>query len=313
MRKNRIILMIFHSIQDMYDRYYWQGLGRKVTLSGHQIFYIDEGRSDEVILVLHGFPTSSFDFKDVLRTLKQKYRVIIPDHLGFGFSDKPHGDYSYSLVEQAQKIVELCQVLKLVKINVIAHDYGTSILTELLALNQSGELPIKLQKIILCNGSMLIHMAQLRPIQRLLRLPVLGPIIGRLSNKAVFRRNLKKILARPEAISESEISDMWDMIIINDGKRVIPKISRYTFERVRHYDRWIGALSRTQAEVLILWGMSDPVALADMAIELRNIISRSIFRSLPGLGHYPMLEDPHFWVQEVMDFLESDFEVIKRG
>ena len=125
--------MIFHSIQDMHDRYYWQGLGRKVTLSGHQIFYIDEGRSDEVILVLHGFPTSSFDFKDVLRTLKQKYRVIIPDHLGFGFSDKPHGDYGYSLGEQAQKIVELCQVLKLVKINVIENVFTTDQKREMIA------------------------------------------------------------------------------------------------------------------------------------------------------------------------------------
>ena len=284
-----------------------------MEVNGHQIFYIDEGNSEEVVLVVHGFPTSSFDFKNVLRTLANRYRVIIPDHLGFGFSDKPKSDYSYSLKEQAQKVIGLCKALNLTRVNVIAHDYGTSILTELLALDQSGELPFTLQKIILCNGSMLIHMSHLRPIQKLLRLPILGPLIGRLSNKALFRRNMKKILGRPDAITEPDITDMWDMIVLNGGKRVIPKISRYTYERIRLYKRWIGALSKTQAEIMVLWGMSDPIAVAGMTTELSKIIPRSVLRPLLNLGHYPMLEDAHFWVQEVIDFIESDFEVIKRG
>ena len=74
---------------------YWKSLGTFHTVLGNQVFVIDKGSAKETIVILHGYPTSSFDYWMVLDQLSENYRVIIHDHLGFGYSDKPL-DYSYS-------------------------------------------------------------------------------------------------------------------------------------------------------------------------------------------------------------------------
>jgi len=74
----------------------WQSRGKFISILGHDLFVIDEGESKETIVVLHGFPSASFDYYQVLPIWTKKYRVIIHDHPGFGFSSKKI-DYSYSL------------------------------------------------------------------------------------------------------------------------------------------------------------------------------------------------------------------------
>ena len=80
----------------------WEKAGQYVEVAGHRVFVMDTGANEprETIVILHGYPTSSYDYKDVLPRLSPEYRVIIHDHLGFGLSQKPD-DYSYSLFEQA--------------------------------------------------------------------------------------------------------------------------------------------------------------------------------------------------------------------
>src|SRR5689334_12977633 len=84
----------------------WQARGRRQRVFGHDVFVIEEGPRDDraPLLVLHGFPSSSFDFHLVLSILASKRRVIVHDHIGFGLSAKPER-YSYSLIEQAEAAV----------------------------------------------------------------------------------------------------------------------------------------------------------------------------------------------------------------
>ena len=77
----------------------WKNQGEFIRVKGHNLFVIDQGHSDKVMVILHGYPTSSYNYYKVLPELAKHYHVIIHDHLGFGFSDKPL-DYSYSLMEQ---------------------------------------------------------------------------------------------------------------------------------------------------------------------------------------------------------------------
>ena len=65
-----------------------------------------KGVGSETIILIHGFPTSSFDYNQVISTLAEQYQVVVFDHLGFGFSDKPV-DYTYSLIDQAEQALQL--------------------------------------------------------------------------------------------------------------------------------------------------------------------------------------------------------------
>ena len=112
------------------------------------------------MVVLHGYPTSTYDYYKVFPTLATDYRIVMHDHLGFGFSDKPR-DASYSLIHQADRALELWKNLGLKKVTLFAHDYGTSVATEIIARHNAGEVEIEIEKLILCNGSIHIELSQL--------------------------------------------------------------------------------------------------------------------------------------------------------
>ena len=133
---------------------HWKTAGTFYQIEDHQIFVIDEGDAEEVLCILHGYPSASFDYYKVIPTLTKHFRIIIHDHLGFGFSDKPL-DYSYSLIEQAEVALKLWERLGLQKIHILAHDYGTSVATEIVARNNLGFTAIDIQSLMLCKGFLL--------------------------------------------------------------------------------------------------------------------------------------------------------------
>ncbi|UCH28974.1 MAG: alpha/beta fold hydrolase, partial [Myxococcales bacterium] len=165
----------------------WRARGAYHTLHGHTLFAVDTGSDHSAdddkptLVLLHGYPTSSHDYYRVLPDLAAHYRVIVHDHLGFGLSDKPL-DYSYALHEQTDFAVLLWQQLGVRSAHVFAHDYGTSVATELLARWNRGFRPVALESITLCNGSVHIELARLRFIQKLLRNETVGPLVARLSS-----------------------------------------------------------------------------------------------------------------------------------
>ena len=88
----------------------WFSRGELVEVLGEKMFTLRQGNSTETIILIHGFPTSSFDYHDVIERLSQDFTVLVFDHLGFGFSDKP-ADYTYSLVDQAGQALALWRQL----------------------------------------------------------------------------------------------------------------------------------------------------------------------------------------------------------
>jgi haloalkane dehalogenase len=84
--------------------------------------YIDEG-TGRPILILHGNPTWSFYYRDLVRDLRNQYRCIVPDHIGCGLSDKP-GDWSYRITDHVGNILELVDHLDLGDVTLVVHDWG---------------------------------------------------------------------------------------------------------------------------------------------------------------------------------------------
>ena len=116
----------------------WKARGTYKTIQGHQLFLMDEGDADqETLLLIHGFPTASWDWWPVWSALRERYRVVAMDMLGFGFSDKPQG-HRYSIHEQADLVEGLVNELGLSRFHVLAHDYGDTVAQELLARQNEG-------------------------------------------------------------------------------------------------------------------------------------------------------------------------------
>ncbi len=282
----------------------WHESGSYVTIGGHKLFVMDVGSGAETIVILHGYPTSSYDFKAALPLLADKYRVIVHDHTGFGFSDKPT-DYSYSVMEQADRALVLWSKLGIERAHLVAHDYGTTVATEIIARRNLGLEPIQLQSVTLSNGSVHIELARLRFIQKLLRNRRIGPIVARLSSKRIFRKNMKQLWHDASKLSTEEVDAMWTLLPRNDGKKVLPFITQYLRERELFWHRWVGALRMNQLSTLFLWGRSDPITGENIARVHHEEMPGSRLNILDNAGHYPMIEAADRWADGVLAFLDS--------
>jgi len=147
---------------------------------------------------------------------------------------------------------------------------------------------------------MLIEMSKLLLSQKILRTSFWGPILAKLSSRAYFLYNFKKLWYDKSKINLDELNNIWDMLIHNDGRKVFSKISRYTFERAKFWHRWVGGLEKTDLNIHILWADKDPIAVIEMVDVLQEKISNNKVTILKDVGHYLMLEAPEQYASEVM-------------
>jgi pimeloyl-ACP methyl ester carboxylesterase len=276
----------------------WKNKGTFIKVNDYNVFVIDEGKADLILVILHGYPTSTFDYYKVLPELSKHYRVILHDHVGFGFSDKPE-QYSYSLIDQAEIAIQLWTKLELKKVTLLAHDYGTSVATEIIARHNKNEVELQIEKLILCNGSMHIELAKMRTIQRLLK-GRFGKHVAKFTNFPIFRKNMKSVYFNQSKVSKNELQQMWIQLIHNNGKKVIHLISRYNNERFTYWNRWIGALKETNIQTKIIWATEDPVAIKEMGELLSTEIPNNQLFWLENCGHFSMLESPIEWTKLVL-------------
>jgi pimeloyl-ACP methyl ester carboxylesterase len=283
----------------------WMSRGRMMRVFGRDVFVVVEGPDDaEPILLLHGFPSSSYDFHLALPVLAASRRVVVHDHLGFGLSEKPR-EYSYSLVEQAEVAIGVWRSLGIERGHIVAHDYGTSVATEILARRARGLCPVDAASVTLSNGSVHIDLASLTSSQKILRRPVLGRIFATLSNPVVFRAQIRRILGDARAVSDEELDMMWAGVARSEGRLRMPQLASYMEERKRFEHRWIGALTALDVPAHVLWGKRDPVAVPEIATLLAGEIPGARLTWLEELGHYPMLEAPARWAEAVSAFVDE--------
>ncbi|MEO7935634.1 MAG: alpha/beta fold hydrolase, partial [Dokdonella sp.] len=132
----------------------WRDSGRLFVCGKHQIFWREGGTRDRAcLLLIHGFPTSSWDWSAVWPELANHYRLIALDMLGFGFSDKP-ARHRYTIAEQADIHEELLHSLGINTYHVLAHDYGDTVAQELIARNHESSGASGLRSIGLLNGGL---------------------------------------------------------------------------------------------------------------------------------------------------------------
>lgn len=282
----------------------WKAGGQFHHDQEYNIFVRGEGRG-ETLLLIHGFPTASWDWQQLWPDLIQRYHVITLDMLGFGFSDKPR-NYPYSILDQANRIEQLLKQKEITSISIISHDYGDTVAQELLARFQERknkqETGVEIKSLCLLNGGLFPEVHRPLLVQKILMSP-LGSLVGRLFNRAKLGKNFKNIFGPNTQPTEVELDDFWTLVGGNGGCYVFHLLIRYMAERVQYRERWVGALQAAKIPLCFINGVADPISGQHMVERYRELIPNPQVMELKDIGHFPLIESPQAVLEHFLNFV----------
>ena len=270
----------------------WQSRGKLEAVLGHSIFVLDEGDSSlPTIVLLHGFPTSSWDWQPIWSELVKNYRLIALDMLGFGFSDKPNSR-TYTIHGQADIVEALVKTKGLTNFHVLAHDYGDTVAQELLARQLEGTGSGTWLSCCLLNGGLFPETHRALLTQKLLLSP-LGKFLNRLTGYSKFSKNFSSVFGPQSKPSEQDLENFWWLINVNNGKHIFHNLITYMRDRIEHRERWVSALQKSTIPLAVINGSVDPVSGAHMVARYKELNCRlDYLAQLSVIGHYPQVEAP---------------------
>lgn len=282
----------------------WRRSASTETFRGHRVQVYQGGNADaETLLLIHGFPTAAWDWSRLWASLGAGFRLLAPDLLGFGFSDKPQQiDYSFAL--QADLCEALLASRGIDRFQVLAHDYGDTVAQELLARRVAGSGAAGLDAVCFLNGGVFPECHQPRPIQTLLAGPF-GPLLSRLVGKRLALRSLARVFGPDTQPDAADRDALWQLMDHGGGRRIMPRLLGYIREREINRDRWVGALLESPLPLMFIDGLLDPVSGRNMVDRWRDLLPGTPLVALPEVGHYPQLEAPEEVLAACLPFFRT--------
>jgi pimeloyl-ACP methyl ester carboxylesterase len=284
----------------------WREEAKFLNVGERRLAYWTTNEADETkpwLLLIHGFPTSSWDWNMVWDALAAKFRLAALDMLGFGLSDKPR-NIIYSIYSQADFQEVLLEHLGVGEAHILAHDYGDTVAQELLARRQEGSLSFAIKSVVFLNGGLFPEQHRARPIQKIGLSPI-GFLLGYFMSARSLRKSFDKIFGPQTKASDLEIQSHWALIRENGGARVMNKLLQYIPERRRNRERWVSALQRATIPLRLIDGGADPVSGAHLYHHYRKLIPMADAILLETIGHYPQTEAPAEVLRAFSDFHAS--------
>ncbi len=278
----------------------WKSGGKYFDHNGSAIFYQSVRNRKDVLLCLHGFPTSSHDYHKIWSKLGEKFDLLAFDMIGYGFSSKPI-NFAYTTFAQVDFLVALLHHHEIRKLHILAHDYGNTITQELLARAGENRLNFEIETICMLNGALFPETH--RPIlaQKIL-ISRFGAIFGRLISDSRFKSNLSSVFGEHTKPTQLELDEFLRVFKFNNGRRIAHLLIRYMIERHVHRERWVGALQRSKIPFKMINGSADPVSGAHLVSRFREIMPQTDIVELDGIGHFPHFEKPSEVLHHFSDF-----------
>ncbi|MBM4247693.1 MAG: alpha/beta hydrolase [Deltaproteobacteria bacterium] len=286
-----------------YDAWLAGGARTPVQLDGsHFEVFVRTGGNGGWCTLLHGFPTSSFDWHHAWDALAREHRLLAFDFLGFGDSDKPV-EHAYSIHEQADLAERIWQRHGVERTVLLVHDYGVSVAQELLARQRDGALAVDIERAVFLNGGLYPELHRPQPGQLMLLDPETGPQIGKLMNADTFGNSLRPTFSPGHPPSPQDLAGAWASVERRGGPAVAHLLIRYIRDREAHRDRWVDALERSDVPRAFVWGMLDPVSGAHMAERIAIGLPDAELVRLGDIAHWPQLEAPDVVVPHLLRLL----------
>ncbi len=260
-----------------------------VTSAGHRIAYRRRGQGPAV-LMLHGFPTWSYDYAEVAADLAADHDVVTLDFLGYGVSDKPD-PYDYTVAESADIVEELVAHLSLDGVDLVVHDYGAIVGQELLDRRRRDALGFAVRSVTILNCAIVYSAYRPTTLQKLLIKPVLGRLVASRVTASRARAGLDAVRGTAK-LADAEFEGLWLGISRDNGHKLAYRLIRYNAERDLHHSRWEAALLAWDGPLRLVWGLADPVSGAHVLERARQLLPHAKVTALGDAGHFPQSESP---------------------
>lgn len=259
-----------------------------VSRRGHRIAFRRRGVGP-TLLLLHGFPTWSYDYAEVASDLARDHDVITLDFLGYGASEKPN-PYEYSVAESANTVEDLTAQLDVKSVRLVIHDYGGIVGQELVDRANRGQLSFTIDSLIILNSGIVYSAYRPTRLQKLLILPVIGRLLASRVSAARVRSALDAIRGTP--LADTEFDDLWLGLSRDNGHKLSHLLIKYNAERAIHHRRWETALANWTGPLHLVWGLDDPVSGRHVLEQATKVLPHAAVTELAGVGHYPQSEAP---------------------
>lgn len=258
---------------------------RKLAIGKEEMSYVDEGTGRPVVL-LHGNPTWSFFYRDLIKALSPHRRCIAPDHIGCGYSSKPQ-DYAYTLAQHIENVLALIDHLHVEEFDLVVHDWGGAI-----GMGVRAALREKVGRIQIFNTAAFREKIPYAPLH-ICRAPLLGPLAVRGANGfvrwALQRASTKGLSKNAHDGFLFPYQNWHDRVAIHNFVKDIPIAKNH-----RSYDTLVkieASLSDLQKHpIQICWGMQDFVFTPHFITRWKEYAPHALIHEFPDAGHY-LLED----------------------
>jgi len=297
----------------------WRSRGRYFSwrpteedASSVEIFHVEIGDPDApLLLLIHGWPTSSIDWFDVADQLSASFRVCALDFPGYGFSDKPPG-WGYS-VTRDEELIEyyMAEVIGAEAGVVVAHDRGDSVALLHAARCAEGRSAARFEHLVLSNGNVFLPLANLTAVQRRILDTQSGPqIVAGLTPSRLAEGLGASTFTPPRTAGDPEVAALAATFAHADGIRVLPETIQYLVERSQNEEAWLTALAEAPFPVTVIWGLCDTISPPRVAsyvwheyLMLRTSGNRLYF--IPDANHYLQVDRPDAFVKVLLHALDT--------
>lgn len=278
----------------------YRNLSKQVDIDGFALSYWQKGEKGIPVLFVHGFPSASWDWHHLWDSFEGSRRLVAMDLLGFGLSDKPF-PHRYSLLQQADLIQALLRKLEIDTCHIVAHDYGNSVVQELLFRQSRNRLNFTIRSICFLNGGLFSESHRPLFTQKLLS-SKLGHCVSKLLTKGALRKSFTKIFGKSTPPKNEEIDSLWQLLQHNDGQQTLSPLLAYIKERKVHRNGWVAAMQHTDIPLIFINGVQDPISGQHMVDRYKALIPNPKVIELP-VGHYPQIEAPEVLADSVLEFI----------
>lgn len=277
----------------------------ELELNGEKMHYLDEG-TGPTLLMVHGNPTWSFYWRNLILALRDQYRVIAVDHIGCGLSSKPDtGSYHFTLDQRIKDLTSFIKHLELSEITLVAHDWGGAI-----GMGTAVRNPERFSRFILCNtASFRFGWCPLRI--RVCRTPVLGKIL--LKGLNLFSRMaVKMAVAKPERMNSeirsgllSPYNSWHNRTAVYEFVRDIPLSSWHpSYKTLCEVET--GLEQFKDYPVCLIWGMRDWCFHEQFLKRYQEYFPKALVTRLSDAGHYVVEDAYERMIPVIKSFISSD-------
>jgi pimeloyl-ACP methyl ester carboxylesterase len=270
--------------------------GRLINTPGRQLFAVDRG-SGPPVLFLHGIPTYSYLWRDLLPVVALNHRAIALDLSGFGRSEK-RADWDYSVAVQADAVRSALRQVDIERTAIVAHDFGALVAAEL--LTRESEL---CSQLVLLNTSLRQAgwSGGLSPLS-ILRLPLAGELALALSRRWMLKRAMGFYVDRLDRLTDDVMAHYW-WPFEHGFKGTLLNLARNRFASTGDFERWRATFQQLTIPALIVWGVSDPTfTLAEMR-DLARLLPNARVQPIADANHFLPEDKPHATARLINAFL----------